>query len=419
MCRGRSRNTDLCPRIKQKTPPLLYHLVSGLRKRKGTMSSDETVEETNGDSFGKVKQRFKDRSQKVVQTKAIMSKKAVQTKEMLSKQAVKIAKQAEEHERFINKVTHLLGVLGFGGFCFLLGARPHDIHYVYCLFYIIFVPLRWIYYRFKKWHYYLLDFCYYANTIFLVDLLLYPKNEKLFMVCFSFAEGPLAWALIVWRCSLVFNSVDKIVSVLIHLLPGLVFFTIRWWNPESFAAMRPEGSSRRASWPYVEDKSYLLTWLFLVPLGAYTLWQVLYFLIVNVLRRQRLLRDPEVMTSYRELSKKAQKANNIWWRLSGLLGDQNRMFMYIAFQTIFTVATMALTVPIFLSYKLHVIFQILKISAAIWNGGSFLLEVMPKQVILKEKKKAEIQPAQPQRPQDQSLVLMENSIETNRSTEAS
>lgn len=33
-------------------------------------------------------------------------------------------------------------------------------------------------------------------------------------------QGPLAWALIVWRCSLVFNSFDKIVSVFIHLLPG-------------------------------------------------------------------------------------------------------------------------------------------------------------------------------------------------------
>ncbi|KAH9724491.1 glycerophosphocholine acyltransferase 1 [Citrus sinensis] len=326
------------------------------------MSSDEAVEETNGDSFGKVKQRFKDPSQKVVQTKEIMSKKAVQTKEMLSKQAIKIAKQAEEHERFINK-----------------------------------------------------DFCYYANTIFLVDLLLYPKNEKLFMVCFSFAEGPLAWAIIVWRCSLVFNSVDKIVSVLIHLLPGLVFFTIRWWNPETFAAMHPEGTSQRASWPYVEDKTYLLTWLFLVPLGAYTLWQVLYFLIVNVLRRQRLLKDPEVMTSYRELSKKAQKANNLWWRLSSLLGDQNRMFMYITLQAIFTVATMSLTVPIFLSYELHVLFQILKVSAAVWNGGSFLLEVMPKQVVLKEKKKAEMQPAQT--PHDQSSVKTENKIETNNFTE--
>ncbi|KAL2338758.1 hypothetical protein Fmac_013204 [Flemingia macrophylla] len=394
---------------------------------------------SNGDSPPK---RFKDRS------KEMLSKQAVQTKQILSKQAVKIAKQAEEHERFINKVTHLVGVLGFGGFCFLLGARPQDVPYVYCLFFVTFVPLRWIYYRFKKWHYYLLEFCYYANTIFLVHLLFYPSNEKLFMVCFSFAEGPLAWALIVWRCSLVFSSLDKIVSVLIHLLPvrldclqsqipcpvsildanvcvlfikfwltftiidlanptyvevvissksmlpyasRLVFFTIRWWNPATFEAMHPEGTVRRPTWPYVEDKSFLWTWLFLVPLVAYTLWQVLYTLIVNVLRRQRLLRDPEVMTSYRELSKKAQKANNIWWRLSGLLGDQNRLLMYIFLHGIFTVATMALTVPIFLSYELHVVFQILKVSASVWNGGSFLLEVMPRQAILKEKKKSEAQ----------------------------
>lgn len=93
-------------------------------------------------------------------------------------------------------------------------------------------------------------------------LLFFPTNDKLFLICFSFSEvsvlsiadiypllvssfsksfddtiediatsfsygknwcvfqGPLAWALIVWRCSLVFSSVDKIVSVLIHLLPG-------------------------------------------------------------------------------------------------------------------------------------------------------------------------------------------------------
>ncbi|CAI0387427.1 unnamed protein product [Linum tenue] len=361
-------------------------------------SDGELVEEVitnDGDSGASdLKQRLRDRTKTVVQTKEILSKQATQTKAKIAKQAVKIAKQAEEHERFINKVTHFLGVFGFGGFCYLLGARPQDIPYVYCLFYVIFVPLRWIYYRYKKWHYYLLDFCYYANTIFLVNLLLYPKNEKFFMVCFSFAEGPLAWALIVWRCSLVFNSVDKLVSVLIHLLPGVVFFTIRWWNPATFEAMHPEGTAARVSWPYVvQDKTFLLNWLFWVPLAAYTLWQTLYFLIVNVLRRQRLLRDPEVMTSYRELSKKAQKANNVWWRLSGVLGDQNRMLMYILLQGLFTVATMALTVPIFLSYRLHVVFQILKVSAAVWNGGSFLLEVMPRQVILKEnKKKLETKP---------------------------
>ncbi|KAJ4749815.1 membrane protein [Rhynchospora pubera] len=342
----------------------------------------------NGDG---VKQRMSDQS------------KRVQAKEILSKQASKIASKAEKHERILFKVTHLLGVLGFGAFCYVLGARPQDVPYLYCFFYVTFVPLRWIYYRYKKWHYYLLDFCYYANTIFLVTLLFYPKNEKLFMVCFSFAEGPLAWALIVWRCSLVFSSFDKLVSVLIHLLPGIVFFTIRWWDPQTFAAMHPEGTAARVSWPYVEDKSYLWTWLFLVPLVAYTLWQLLYFLIVNVLRGQRLLRDPEVMTSYRELSKKAQKTNNLWWRLSGLLGDQNRPLMYIILQGLFTVATTALTVPIFLSYRLHIVFQILKVSATIWNGGSFILDVMPKQVVQMEKKKLEMKPIE-QEPVPQSDI---------------
>ncbi|KAG0494251.1 hypothetical protein HPP92_005245 [Vanilla planifolia] len=219
-------------------------------------------------------------SKHAVETKEKLSKQAVQTKEILSKQADKIAKRAEEHERFINKVTHFLGVIGFGGFCYILGARPQDVPYVYCLFYVTFVPLRWIYYRYKKWHYYLLDFCYYANTFFLVMLLMFPKNEKLFM-------GPLAWALIVWRCSLVFSSLDKIVSVLIHLLPGIVFFTIRWWNPETFAAMHPEaqlqefrGLMWRTSPSY--GHGYFLFLLLLTHFGSCYIFSLLMFCVVNV-----------------------------------------------------------------------------------------------------------------------------------------
>ncbi|KAI3711532.1 hypothetical protein L1987_70071 [Smallanthus sonchifolius] len=68
----------------------------------------------------------------------------------------------------------------------------------------------------------------------------------------------------------------------------------------------------------------------------------------------------------------------------GLLGDRNRLFMYILLQAVFKVVTMALTVPIYLSYEMHLAFQILKVSATVWNGGSFLLEVM---LVLKEKKK--------------------------------
>ncbi|AQL00894.1 integral membrane protein [Zea mays] len=50
--------------------------------------------------------------------------------------------------------------------------------------------------------------------------------------------------------------------------------------------------------------------------------------------------------------------------------------MYILLPTpaLFIVATMALTVPIFLSYRMHVVFLILKVCASTWNGGSFILE---------------------------------------------
>jgi len=88
--------------------------------------------------------------------------------------------------------------------------------------------------------------------------------------------------------------------------------------------------------------------------------------------------------------------------LSGLLGDQNRPIMYILFQAAFTVATLALTVPIFLSYELHVVFQILKVSATIWNGGSFLFEVMPRQVVQKEKRRLEVKPVLAQQEQTET-----------------
>lgn len=66
--------------------------------------------------------------------------------------------------------------------------------------------------------------------------------------------------------------------------------------------------------------------------------------------------------------------------------------MYILLQGVFTVATMALAVPIFLSYWLHIVFQILKVSATIWNGGTFIIDVMPRQAVKMEKKKLEMNP---------------------------
>ena len=86
---------------------------------------------------------------------------------------------------------------------------------------------------------------------------------------------------------------------------------------------------------------------------------------------------------HRELKRKAERANNIWWYLSGLLGAENRVYMYCIIQGVFTIATLAFTVPLFKFYRLHIGFEIFKISATIWNGGRFVFEVMPRQAVKK------------------------------------
>lgn len=92
----------------------------------------------------------------------------------------------------------------------------------------------------------------------------------------------------------------------------------------------------------------------------------------------------------RELKRKAERANNVWWRLSGLLGAENRVYMYAIIQAAFTVATLALTVPMFKSYRLHIGFEVFKLAATVWNGGNFIFEVMPRQAAKKLKNGGEI-----------------------------
>ncbi len=43
----------------------------------------------------------------------------------------------------------------------------------------------------------------------------------LWQAVFVLATGPLVWAIVVWRCSLVFHDFDKVSTVFIHLLPPL------------------------------------------------------------------------------------------------------------------------------------------------------------------------------------------------------
>lgn len=61
----------------------------------------------------------------------------------------------------------------------------------------------------------------------LIYLWIFPANAYFFITCWCLTLGPIASAIITWRNSLVFHSMDKVTSLFIHLYPPTVFIIIQ------------------------------------------------------------------------------------------------------------------------------------------------------------------------------------------------
>jgi len=89
------------------------------------------------------------------------------------------------------------------------------------------IPLRYIQYRRRAWHYFLFDLCYYVTILNFIYIWILPSNAALFVACYCLSHGSLASAVITWRNSLVFHDQDKVTSLFIHIYAPFTFTVIR------------------------------------------------------------------------------------------------------------------------------------------------------------------------------------------------
>jgi len=135
--------------------------------------------------------------------------------------------KTSKFKRTKDKWGFVFGVMSLIISSFLLGYDPYMYFNFYIFKIIALVLIRTIRYKAKKMILYLLDFCYYANLIFLVYLSqMYNPAYKdvLFRIGFMFANGPIILAIPIYRNSLVFHSLDRITSVILHISGPLVFY---------------------------------------------------------------------------------------------------------------------------------------------------------------------------------------------------
>ena len=89
-----------------------------------------------------------------------------------------------------DKVAFVLGVFHIIASAYWLGYSPSTFYRLYTVKALLLLTIRLVLYRKEKMHYYLLDFCYYANALMLVHVWALPEACDLQKVMFAFAMGP-------------------------------------------------------------------------------------------------------------------------------------------------------------------------------------------------------------------------------------
>ena len=109
------------------------------------------------------------------------------------------------------KISFIAGVLNIFISGYLVGAYPEYFYIWFSVQLIYFMPIRYYRYHNKGYHYFLADLCYFVNLMCLLSFWVFPQSKRLFISTFCLVFGNNAVAIAMWRNSLVFHSMDKVV----------------------------------------------------------------------------------------------------------------------------------------------------------------------------------------------------------------
>jgi hypothetical protein len=285
----------------------------------------------------------------------------------------------------VDKVAFFSGVFG------LLITEAIAMKYPekFWMFYLLAMPVvlitRVFYYVQLKWHYFMIDFCYFSHAATMYFHLWDYQNVKLFRTIFTFANGPIILAIPIWRNSLVFHSWDKVQSVFIHLWPSVLTWCGRWYGHGEEKRLDVDELTQDAYKHYTKE-----FWIY--PILLYTIWQIAYLVKTEWMDAKKFRDDPELVTSLRWISTKPNKKNRIslqFFRKVGLFAEDEEFsaesfktkFVFVAMQFIYTVITFIVATMCYVNFYVHTFVILLCFACCVWNGATYYIEVFSRKYV--------------------------------------
>lgn len=191
---------------------------------------------------------------------------------------------------------------------FILGKYPDDLTYNFHLFIVLgLIGWRHINYGYNKYHYYLIDFCYYGNYTICLMLAFYPTNRWLYIASFSFSCGTLGMATILVKNSFVLHNIDRMTSLYIHLKPLITLTNLHWSTQYS----------KNRGWdlydPSGDEFSFeFFIFFFKCTFSIYFTWAVIYYVIIFIVRRKKI-KERNYDTLFKYLASTDKGARKLWY----------------------------------------------------------------------------------------------------------
>ncbi|KAG9777507.1 Glycerophosphocholine acyltransferase 1 [Exophiala dermatitidis] len=272
------------------------------------------------------------------------------------------------------KVSFISAVLNVFLTGYLIGAVPEYFYYWFTIQLAYFMPIRFITYRRKGYHYFLADLCYFVNFLCLLCIWVFPRSKRLFISTYCLAYGNNAVAIAMWRNSLVFHSLDKVTSLFIHVMPPAALHCIVHLTSEDFLQRRfPAVYDIKHSAPGLPEH-YTLTAMLGWATIPYIVWQLSYHFFITVRRREQIAAGRP--TSFTWLRKSYAKTWLGKFVISLPESLQEPAFMLI--QYLYALLTI-IPCPLWFWYRwASATFLMAVFTWSVWNGAVYYMDIFGK-----------------------------------------
>lgn len=229
-----------------------------------------------------------------------------------------------------------------------------------------FLPLRYITYHKKGYHYFLADLCYFVNVLLLLSLWVFPNSRRLFLSTYCLAFGNNAVAIAMWRNSLVFHSLDKVTSLFIHIMPPVTLHCLVHLTEPARLVERFPAIARVKM-----EEHYSLVDMILWSSLPYFFWQASYHVFITKRRAAQIAAGRP--TSFTWLRKSYAKT----WigKMVLKLPDPLQEYAFMSIQYVYALATM-LPCPLWFYNKYASAAFISAVGLwSVYNGATYYIDV--------------------------------------------